>query len=190
MRSPDSCIHSLIRSLSRRWSAATGTWPNHPSADPRGPPSGGLVPCRRCEDAGRRPRTHFFVIKPNREDARLLAAIFIPLRTKAASSLLKLLTFSQSFLRPTHVLSGAPHPCFPDIFRILGGFPFSRRLSLSGSVMGASSTHSMFGGGQGLCREAVCGSELRVRGKEGLGWERGAQAWAVKIRLGVNRLSK
>lgn len=157
MRSPDSCIHSLIRSLNRRWSAAMGTWPNHPSADPRGPPSGGLVPCRRCEDAGRRPRTYFFVIKPTREDARLLAAIFIPLRTKAASSLLKLLTFSQSFLRPTHVLSGAPHPCFPNIFCILGGFPFSRRLSLSGSVMGASSTHSSLAGGKAFAERPSVG---------------------------------
>ena len=50
--------------------------------------------------------------------------------------------------------------------------------------------HTLLEVGHGLCREAVCGSELRVRGKEGLGWERGAQAWAADTRLGVTRLSK
>lgn len=147
-----------------------GTWPSHPSADPRGPPSRGLVPCRCCEDAGRWPRTHFFVIKLTREDARLLAAIFIPLRTKAASSLLKLLTFSQSFLRPTHVLSGAPHPCFPDIFRILGGFPLSHRFCpFSGSVMGASSTHSMFGGRAGPLQRGRLWVRAEGQGQGGSG---------------------
>lgn len=56
--------------------------------------------------------------------------------------------------------------------------------------MGASSTHNMFGGGARPLQRGHLWVRAEVRGKEGLGWERGAQAWAVNTRLGVTRLSK
>ena len=75
-------------------------------------------------------------------------------------------------------------------FIYLAVFPFLADSVLFWVCAGGVLHAHYVGGGQGLGREAICGSELRVRGKEGLGWERGAQAWAADTRLGVTRLSK